>query len=124
MSGVENIDIKGMSDVSKELHKPYMLELLMYIFNMAETGNSQEIVSSLTEIRSRYISGELGIGYFREFNNRSLFRSKIIINGERMYLSCLPKNTMAKDIDASYNYNILQELFKIYMTNYMRVATK
>lgn len=116
----EKLDIKGMSDNVIELHKPYMIDLLMYIFGSAQENPSREVVSLLSNISSQYLTGQLGVNYFREFNNRSLFRTKINIMGERMYLTCLDSNTQIKDIDPSYNYSILQELYRIFIGQYLK----
>jgi hypothetical protein len=118
----EKLDIKGMSDNVIELHKPYMVDLLMYIFGTAQESPSRDVVNLISNIRSQYIAGELGVNYFREFNNRSLFRSKINILGERMYLTCLSANVQAKDIDPAYNFCILQELYKIFAGQYLKNA--
>jgi len=118
----EKLDIKGMSDDVIALHKPYMIDLLMYIFGTAQESPSRDVVGLVSNIRDRYISGELGVNYFREFNNRSLFRTKIDIMGERMYLTCLDRNVQVKDIDPAHNYSLLQEVYRIFVGQYLKTA--
>lgn len=121
-TGKEQLDIKGMSDDVIELHKPYMIDLLMYIFGTAQESPSREVVTLLSNISRQYIDGSLGVNYYREFNNRSLFRTKINVLGERMYLTCLGSNVQIKDIDPAFNYNMLQELYRIFVGQYLKTA--
>lgn len=116
----EKLDIKGMSNNTIELHRQYMLDLLTYIFGTAQERSSKEVVSLLLDLRDKYITGQLGVEYYREFNNRSLYRTKINICGKRMYLTSLSNNIMAKDIDPAYNLTLLQELYKIFVGLYLR----
>lgn len=121
-TGIERLDIKGMSDDVIALHRPYMIDLLMYIFGTAQESPSRDVVLLVSNIRDQYITGALGVNYFREFNNRSLFRTKIEILGERMYLTCLGNKVQAKDIDPAYNHIILQELYRIFVGQYLKTT--
>jgi len=119
---VEKLDVKGISYNMLDIHKDWMLDLLMYIFGTAQEYPSKHIVNLISNISEQYLTGELGVNCFREFNNRSLFRTKIVINGERMYLTCLNPKVQVKDIDPAYNYNILQELYRIFVGLYLKSA--
>jgi len=116
----ENIEIKGIGESQLELHRQYFIELLLCIFASAQKENVVEVVNLIRSIMESYINGELGVDYYREFNNRSLFRTYYTIGKERAFLKNAPSDT--NGIDPSYNYGILQFLYKIFMDRYLAMA--
>ena len=112
----EKIDVKGMSDESIYLHKRYMYDLFCYIFKEALKGSNIDLVNLIREISENYLSGEYGLEFFREFNSRSLFRTNYVIGNKTYYLNSLDDYVSIKDINPIWNYSILQELYKIYIS--------
>jgi hypothetical protein len=117
----EKIDIKGMSEESIDLHKNYFYDLLCFIFSEALSSDYKSLLTLIKDISNRYINGEFDIEYYREFNNRSLFRTKYQINNSIYYLDSVGTKVRHSDINPIWNYSILQELYKIYMTNYLSI---
>ena len=76
----EKIDIKGMSDDSIILHKNYFYDLLCFIFSEALSGNYKNLLTLIKDISIRFLNGDFSIEYYREFNNRSLYRTKYQMN--------------------------------------------
>ena len=116
---VEKIDVKGIGNESLLLHKDYMLELLCVIFSAAQTEKAVDVLSLISGITEAYLSGEMGVEYYREFNNRSWFRTYYTFDNERAYLRYLDKDIGTKDIDPSYNHYILQLLYSIFSERYI-----
>lgn len=116
----EKLDVKGISDTALTLHQPYMLDFLKYIFSLAQTGMYEDAMNDIKTFYNEIISGKADIGYYRELNNRSQFRSRAVIDGNRIYFNCLGSKVKKSDIDPSYNIGVLQELYKIVSLFYMR----
>nr|DAE82471.1 MAG TPA: hypothetical protein [Caudoviricetes sp.] len=110
----EKLDIKGISDNTLYLHDPFMLDFLRYIFSLAQSGAFVDAMNDISEFCKQMISYQLPLGYYRELNNRSLFRSRTVIDGNRIYLSSIGKNfDIQTALDASYNLGILRNLYSI-----------
>lgn len=116
----EILDIKGISDNTLYLHQNYMLDYLKYIFYIAQQGRYKDCIDNLKHFYLQYINYELDIGYYRELNNRSLFRTKYILEGDRMFIDGINKYVDKHDIDGSYNIRLLMELYKIYTIEYIK----
>lgn len=116
---VEKLDVKGISDNMLAYHEPYMLDFLRYIFFSIQTGQIQDVIKDIQQFSADMTSGKLDMGYYRELNNRSLFRSRAVIAGNRIYYRYPVRSVKPIDIDCSFNYMILQELFKIALQFYL-----
>lgn len=116
---VEKLDVKGISDNMLAYHEPYMLDFLRYIFFSIQTGQIQDVIKDIQRFSADMTSGKLDMGYYRELNNRSLFRSRAVIAGNRIYYRYPVRSVKPIDIDCSFNYMILQELFKIALQFYL-----
>lgn len=116
---VEKLDVKGISDNVLAYHEPYMLDFLRYIFFSIQTGQIQDVIKDIQQFSADMTSGKLDMGYYRELNNRSLFRSRAVIAGNRIYYRYPVRSVKPIDIDCSFNYMILQELFKIALQFYL-----
>lgn len=112
----ELIEVKGISDNMLERHEEYMLDLLKAILVSAQSESLKTTLKFIEEVAETYASKEMDIGYYREFNNRSLFRTVHVIAGERYYLENIPRNEdfNMKYLDISYNYSILMKLYSIF----------
>ncbi len=114
----EALDIKGISDNIIVLHEPFMLDFLKYIFYLAQNGQVLESLITIKNFYTDFISGKQDIGYYREFNNRSLFRSKVSIGGNRIYFNSLNENVSVNDLDISFNIELLHQVYKIMLEAY------
>ena len=120
ISNSEKLDTKGLGKKGELEHQEYMLDFLMYIFYLAQTNNLKEAISELVSFSDRIIKGMVDIQFYRELNNRSLFRTKFVIQGSRMFLTGLSPKTTIRDLDCSYNIGVLQSLYKILTSLYMK----
>lgn len=117
--GVEKIDVKGMGKPQLSLHNNYFLDLLLCIFSAAEQEPASEVVNLIRNISESYINHELDIDYYREFNNRSFYRTFFMFDGKRAFLKDINIHVQKNDIDPAYNYGILQILYKIFLDKYL-----
>ena len=112
----ELIEVKGISDNIIERHEEYMVDLLKAILVSAQSEGVKVTLEFIEEVANVYASREMDIGYYREFNNKSLFRTVHVIGGERYYIENIPNNQEfnMKYLDISYNYSILMKLYSIF----------
>lgn len=115
ISGQEFIDTKGLGKKSS-LHDSYMTDFIIYIINQMEQGDPSTAISILTDVYKQYVSLNMDIGYYREYNSDSSYK---ILNSEYRILDAYDKDKYS--IDISYNMNILRELYSyiaaIYLSN-------
>ena len=81
-------------------------------------NKDNELIDAIDTIRnfiSKLNNREVSIEYYRELNNRSMFKVNGVVDGYAMYLEGLNSKVKPTDIDISYNIGILTELYKIYM---------
>lgn len=110
----EKLDVKGLGQYAEEVHRDYMLDFMKYIFCMAQNGQILDCIKDIRELSINMISGNLDPNFYRELNNRAMFRSKIKINGTRFFMQGINCTTSLNDLDPSYNLGILSELYKVY----------
>lgn len=103
------IEVKGMSDEAKELHKDGFLKFLVTFFHKAETEPGDRILRYLRTMIDRYKELSLPMDYYREFNSRS---SYVVLNGET-YGDYWEEEK--ENLDIHYNYQILCNLCKIFL---------
>lgn len=106
------LDVKGMGD-STEIHREYMGDLLTFLLYEIEKKKPDEFLDELKQCMDDYVSLKYPLQMYREFNNRSLFKSKMIINDLSYYFSELAPNTDPMCLDISYNFGILSTLYSI-----------
>lgn len=116
----EKLDVKGISDNTLILHQNYMLDYLKYIFHLAQDGRITDALNNIQDFYNSFINYELDIGYYRELNNRSLYRTKFILNENRVFINGFNNNTDIHDIDGSYNIGILMNIYKILLDQYLK----
>ena len=102
--GEDEIACKGIRDEFLPLHKDYMIDLIIEFLNSLRLFSKTKSLKFIKEVASAYRNKQLEIGYYREFNNESLFRpfKEIkILNNSFGY------NQFGLDLrylDISYNY--------------------
>lgn len=114
VSGLEKLDVKGISDEKLELHKKYFMEFLEVCFNSAQTYPIEDTIDIVTTFYSKYINLELECNYYREFNALSMYRLK---NLSEYYTSMgVPDITQEqlRNVDIIYNLNMIRSLHQIY----------
>lgn len=95
------ITIKGLSDDVLEPHKNYMLDILFKILKGNEISSRKKNIKNLVKFATYYKNKDLEIGYYRELNNDSLYKTNFnLINGS-MGLADVDS---LEGIDISYNY--------------------
>lgn len=104
------IDIKGMSDENKELHKDYMIKTINKFFSKMESEDPIHVIDYLRRFIDQYKRKELDTGYYRKFDSRSDF-DLIDIPGDSFIFS---PDIHKKYIDIQYNLmEVLIKLIKI-----------
>lgn len=113
-SGNINIDIKGLDKDNKvlELHKDYMISVIISTIALLERSGIQDAISYLSEICEKYIKRELPVEFYRELNKESSYRL-IQMNSFAIFNIDMVSQADINYIDISYNYNILRELWSI-----------
>lgn len=110
-TGNEVLDIKGISDNKKELHRDYFIDFLKTLFCSAELETVEETIDLLTSFYEMYIHKKLETNFYREFNNISQIRLNVM--GKSFYADHLSESDKVF-IDKSYNLNILRDLSSYY----------
>lgn len=105
---IENIQTKGLGK-NAYLHKDYMLDFIVYIISELENGNTEDAISSFSDFFNDYISCNLDIGYYREFNSDSMY--SIINSKYKVPVADNDVYTKTKVININYNMNLLRDLF-------------
>jgi hypothetical protein len=104
------IDIKGIDDTNKSYHEKYLIEFILDILSLAESGNKILAAKTIQQFRKDYLDLKLPLGFYRSFNTLSVYI--IPSNHNRMYL--YDGNNIPKDkIDISYNLkNVILPLIR------------
>ena len=119
----EVLDVKGISDDSLPLHREYMLDLLSYIFSVAErVGGITAAISTLRKLITVYTEGTMPIGFYRELNPRSMFHTRYKSRLGDFFVDNFADSPVlkainpeyVKSLDISYNQSILTELLNLY----------
>ena len=105
--------VKGISDNILRYHEYYMKDCLMYMFSLIEKRDYESAISDLNNFRNDYLNLKLSPGYYREFDNRSLYCTKYKYNGLNSFIPGIATEDQLKDIDISFNNNILMQLHQI-----------
>nr|DAR90592.1 MAG TPA: hypothetical protein [Caudoviricetes sp.] len=101
-----HMDIKGLSDENYEKHKEYMIKFIIQFIKSVESGDSISSIRFIRRFIDDYKWKELDIGYYRTFDNKSIF--KVIgedIEYDRYY--------EIDNLDITYNFYIILKLLKI-----------
>lgn len=122
-NGNISVDVKGISDNYIPLHENYIINAIVTCIVYIERSSVQEAIYYLSELCQQYVSYQLPIGYYREFNSFSCYRIKNIFgqynpfNGDTFGADNL--NEADKySLDINYNYSVLRELWSILLEIY------
>lgn len=96
-SADNSLDIKGLSEESKELCKDYILRDISNILKASEQGSQESLFSYLKKYRRKYLNHELDINCYRSLDEDGLFRIK-------NYTLKNISEEMLQYIDISQNY--------------------
>ncbi len=111
LANEEILDIKGISDNVIPLHENYFIDLLKTVFYSAETEPREETIRLLTTIYESYITRNMDIEYYREFNAESKYRLSV---GGLYYTADIIDKKDIGYIDISVNLSILRQLISFY----------
>ena len=114
-----NIDIKGLdsTDRALELHKDFMVSIIISTIVLLERSGIQSAIDYLSEVCKKYVRRELSIEYYRELTKDSIYRFPNITSFSEFGIQ-YATNADLPLIDISYNYNILRELWSILLEIY------
>lgn len=114
----ESLCIKGLGDSGVELHKDFMIDFLSELFYTVQTRGIEEAISILASVHKQYISMEMPIGYYREFNPQSGYRLKSYMSmASTLYLQDASE-FHKKYIDISYNESMIRHFNRIFSSIY------
>lgn len=114
VSNNEKLDVKGINDMKLLLHEEFFIEFLKVTFNSAQCYPIQDTIDIVTTFYTKYIQLQLECGYYREFNNQSMFRLKDISNYYSSYGLESITEEQKTNLDITYNLNLIRELHQIY----------
>lgn len=97
----QKLDVKGISDEKLISHKEFMLDFLSSFFYMMETNTRKNTVKFLKDFCYYYKNRQLEIGYYKELNSISLFRTY-----ESLFKETIGVNycNAIELLDIGYNY--------------------
>ena len=101
------LDVKGISKSNVLLHKNYILSEISKFIRLNENLNIKKklLFNKFLSLTNDYKNRKLDIGYYREFNANSLYRSNIV---NTIYME---NYSDISSIDISYNYGIIIDIF-------------
>ena len=100
------LDIKGLNEENYEKHKNYLINFISRYIKSVESGDTISSIKLIKKFIDQYKWKELDIGYYRTFDNRSVFK---IINEDIEYDKYYEKD----DLDITYNFHLILKLLKI-----------
>lgn len=113
----EVLDIKGIGEDNIEKHRNYFYEFLMELLYTATTDSIENTLMLIQDFSNKYVLGDLDLGYYREFNAASQFRIQGGLSYMEVTADHLPESSKGI-LNKSYNYSVLQELYKIFTQIY------
>lgn len=124
-TGQEHIDVKGISDTKIKYHQNFMLDFLYYVFDMIENDSLENTIVSFNRFYQSYISKELDIGYYRNFNAdsnytliyKSPFNSNLSYELEQVNPMTFSDYSV---LNISYNMNLLRVIFQYLSSIHIR----
>ena len=100
----QELEIKGLSDESYDLHRDFLLSFIKRILKLAETRDKETVLMSARRFIDKYKALELESEYYREFNSQSKFQ---YLDGEMTDVDYRQDN---QELNIMYNYQILIRL--------------
>lgn len=107
------LDIKGIDDDILSKHNDYMIKTLKMIFKHLETSSKDTLFGYINRFITKYKMRKLDTGYYREFNQESVFR---VMDSNETYDDevFIPYDNKSEVVDIDYNFfNILIPILKI-----------
>lgn len=115
----ENLDVKGIDDTKLvEYHDKYFADFLKCLFNSAQLDPIVETIDLLNDFHESYITEQLEVGYYREFNANSSFLLTAFPFRNTIFYANTLEERHKHYLDKSFNENILRTLRKIYLSLY------
>ena len=103
---LNHLDIKGLGEENYEKHKDYLIKFFSQFINKVESSDKVTAIKFIKRFIDDYKWKKLDIGYYRTFDNKSVF--KVIGEGvefDRYY---------EKDnLDITYNFYLILKLLKV-----------
>lgn len=109
LMGDINIDIIGLGKEQNALHLDYMITFLGNLLYLVENSTIEQVMDFYLNFYNQYIKRKLNIGFYREFNEISMYTVRSLNNNKYGM-------TFTDDInqlDISYNAGFLRELYGI-----------
>jgi len=111
----QSLIIKGLNDEFTELHSKGFLNLIKDLLIMNENKVEKKYyIDYLKNFRKKFISGNLDIEFYREFNKNSLFKIDDEKNENIFYIKYVNKDFL-EQINISYNYEIFRYLCSLFL---------
>ena len=79
---------------------------------LLERSGVLDAIDYIVDICESYLKRELPVGYYREFNSESLYKTNYLVGMNPYGLTDI-QEWQKFDIDINYNYTILRELWSI-----------
>lgn len=97
------IDVKGIDEICIEKHKEYMMKFFEKVFYHMEISSTQTLFNYIRRFVDEYKNRELDVGYYREFNPKSVY---YLNDSEESYDNELfiPYEDKVQHIDIDYNF--------------------
>ena len=104
----QQIDVKGISNEKLELHKDCMIKFICNFFRKMETSSDEDVIEFTKRFIDKYKRRELEVGYYREFD----FNSKYRTIDDELFEEYWEENK--DELNISYNFqNILLKFIVI-----------
>lgn len=113
----EYLDVKGISDENLKYHEEYFLQIIKDLFYSIQVNGPEISIRMLKDIYNEYISLQLPVECYRQFNTQSEYHFKFkcgttgygIVNATDMHKQML---------DITFNLSIIMELQRIILSLY------
>lgn len=114
---IERIDIKNIGDDKIARHSDFMLDFLLCLFDTAQNSSTADVIKLLQDMMTNYVSHNLPLGYYREFNARSEFKFNLSEFTD-YYAAFLPDNTDLNLLNIDYNLKLLRFFYSVFSNIY------
>lgn len=108
-----DVDIKGLGTGNEQWHNGFMLSVIGQVISLLQKSSATDALNYLSKVYEDYIQLRLPIGMYREFNSFSSFRIGNFYVSSGIGLDI-------REIDISYNMNLLRNLYGVILEQYMR----
>lgn len=109
IDNMEKLDIKGINDNKLKLHEDYMIDFFKTIFDTID-NNIDDSIMIIRNFYNQYLSNQLPLGYYRNFNSESMFSVNVYDN---IYDMNMISERDLEYIYKNYNLDLIRELWGI-----------